>query len=102
MSLASYHCSTPGSLSLRLPLAAAVAAEHARRRELAELVADHVFRDEQLGELPAVVDQEGVADELGNDGAIPRPGLDRLAVSRALAFDLGQQPHVHMGSLLDR
>src|SRR5262245_37264446 len=103
MSLASYHCSTPGSVFCSLlgaagrrgrrgALAAAVSLEDPRRRELAELVADHVLGHEQLDEDPPVVDQEGVADEVRHDGTVARPGLDRLLVSAALlALDLGQQ-----------
>src|SRR3954449_6702790 len=59
-------------------LAAAVALEHAGRRELAELVPDHVLLHEHLEELVAVVDLEGVAHELRDDRAGPRPGADRL------------------------
>src|SRR5437660_10332608 len=91
MSLASYHCSTPGRVSLgRLGLAAAVAAEDAGRRKLAELVTDHVFRHEQLHELLAVVDLKGVADEIRHDHAVPRPSLERPS-SGTHPFDLGQQ-----------
>src|SRR5438046_977820 len=110
MSLASYHCSTPGTVSLRrlrlsqcyavsggnplfrgsLAFTAAVALECPRRRKLAELVADHVFRHVQANELPPVVNQERHADEFGNDGAVPRPRLDRLTHVRALvALDFG-------------
>src|SRR5437763_16790726 len=59
-------------------LAAAVALEHPGRRELAQLVPDHVLLHEHLEELVAVVDLEGVAHELGDDRAGPRPGADRL------------------------
>src|SRR5215218_9651151 len=59
-------------------LAAAVAAELARRGELAELVPDHVLLHEHLQELVAVVDLERVAHELRDDRARPRPGPDRL------------------------
>src|SRR5437879_4201502 len=110
MSLASYPCSTPGCTGRRdtpvsppvclcetllsrllraatsrggLGAAAGVAAERSRRRELAELVAHHVLDHVQPEELPAVVDQERVADELRHDGAVARPGLDRLLGPRA-------------------
>src|SRR5438270_12871329 len=104
MSLASYHCSTPGSahgftvralpdinhsidflhsISFRrrgcLRLAAAVAAEHPCRREFAKLVADHVLRHEQFRELAAVVNKKSVADKIGHHGAIARPGFERFA-----------------------
>src|SRR5262245_26196475 len=105
MSLASYHCSTPGCVlpllwtfprlaSLLLPLPAAVTAEHAGGGELAEFVADHVLGDVHLDELLAVVNQERVADEVGDDRGVPRPGLEWFAVSAALALDLGEQPHI--------
>src|SRR5436305_400083 len=104
MSLASYHCSTPGSifgncrflpsdriarfceppLNSLLCLAATMAAEHAGRRELAELVADHVLGHEHLRELPAVVDQEREADEVRHDRAGAAPRLDRLAAAGPL------------------
>ncbi len=44
-----------------------MAVEHARRRELAELVADHVLGDEHRNVLVAVVDAERQADELRQD-----------------------------------
>src|SRR5437667_6478488 len=112
MSLASYHCSTPGCKEQcsflresvlflcgrfgpcgrgrrsgssgggqggRFGLAAAMPLEYARRRKFAQLVADHVFCNKQSDELLAVMNHEGVTDEIGNHGAIARPGLDRLA-----------------------
>src|SRR5436190_14077509 len=103
MSLASYHCSTPGYcflLSCRrrsccrgsLGASARMSLEETRRSELAELVADHVFGHEQLHEVLAVVHHEGVPDEVGDDGAIPRPRLDRLTAAGALLlFDFRQQ-----------
>src|SRR5690606_5148884 len=54
---------------------AAVAAEEPGRGELAELVPDHVLRDIDRHELVAVVHREGVAHELGENGARPAPGL---------------------------
>src|SRR5690242_19845643 len=59
-------------------LAAAVAAERPGGRELAELVAHHVFLHEHLQELVAVVDLEGVAHELRDDRAGARPRPDGL------------------------
>src|SRR5262249_39285614 len=102
-SLASYHCSTPGSVLLlrSLTLPSTVPLEDPRRRELAELVADHVLRDEQLHELPPVVHQERMPDELRDDGAVARPGLDRLAVPGGLALDLGQQARIDVRSFLE-
>src|SRR5206468_971320 len=57
--------------------------------------------DEHLHELPAVVDQEREADEVGHDGAVARPRLDRL-LGLARALDLGDQALVNMGALLER
>ena len=55
----------------------------ARRRELAELVADHRLRHEHGHVLAAVVDGDRVADHLGEDRRGPRPGLDHgLGVGR--------------------
>src|SRR5215217_35055 len=54
---------------------AGVAAEQARRRELAELVTHHVLGHIDRDELVAVVHGEGVAHELGQDRACPAPGL---------------------------
>src|SRR5204863_3693759 len=55
---------------------ASVAAEETCRRELAELVSNHVLRHVNRDELVAVVDREGVTDEIGDDRACPRPRLD--------------------------
>src|SRR5690349_17350727 len=52
---------------LLLPLAAAVALEDPCRGKLPELVADHVLLHVQADEVTAVVNQEGRADELGDD-----------------------------------
>ena len=62
----------------------AVAAEHPRRRELAELVAHHVLRDVDRDELVAVVHGERVADELRRDRAAARPGLEHVLLAAAV------------------
>ncbi len=67
-----------------LGLTSGMSAKEAGRGEFSQLVADHVFRDEQLEELPAVVNQEGVADKIRHDGAIPRPRLQRLTTAGAM------------------
>src|SRR5262249_3611050 len=59
-----------------------VAVEHARRRELAELVTDHFLGDEHRDVLLPVVDPEGEADELRQDGGAAAPDLDQLVASR--------------------
>src|SRR6185503_9263588 len=61
---------------------ARVAFERARRSELAELVADHVLRDEHGHVLPAVMDGDRETDHVGHDHRAPRPGLDRPAIVR--------------------
>src|SRR4051794_37332214 len=59
-------------------LLAAVPAERAGRGELAELVPDHVLLDEHANVLVPVVDLKGVAHELRDDRARPRPRADGL------------------------
>jgi hypothetical protein len=53
-----------------------VAGERARLGELAELVADHVFRDVDGNELLSVVHGERVAHEVGRNHRGPAPRLD--------------------------
>src|SRR5579862_4300354 len=50
-----------------------VAVERTGRRELAEFVADHFLSDDHRDVLLAVIDAEGEADELRQDGRAPRP-----------------------------
>src|SRR5512134_2208675 len=82
-------------LLISLPLGlliGAVAEIVPRRRELAELVADHVLAHEHRRELLAVVHLEGEADELRHDGGAARPGLDRFAAAAASdLLGLGEQ-----------
>src|SRR5271166_1768525 len=59
-----------------------MAGESARRRELAELVPDHVLVHLHRQELVAVVDAEGQADELRQDGRAARPDADDLVAAR--------------------
>src|SRR5687767_11920243 len=61
-----------------------VAREVAGRSELAELHPDHVLVDGHGDEFPAVIDVEGEADELRQDGGAARPGLDRRTAVRIL------------------
>src|SRR5512141_1122491 len=82
-------------------LGRAVAAEDPRRGELAQLVADHVFRDVHGDELVPVVDRQRVAHELGRDRRAARPGLDDAALVRLVhALDLLQELRVDEGTLL--
>src|SRR6266704_3005192 len=77
-------------------LLAAVAFEDPRRRELAELVSDHVFLHEHLDELVPVVDLERVPDEFGDDRARATPGLERL-----FGAALVEHPHAVEQLLVD-
>src|SRR5438552_3902434 len=80
-----------------------VALERACQRELAQLVADHVFRHVDRNVLLAVVDGDRQPDEIRRDRRAPRPGLDRtLVVDRARGFHLSQQVVVDERTLLDR
>src|SRR3546814_19526734 len=71
-------CALPISSALAL-LVSGVAGEGARRRELAQLMADHFLIDEDGDELAAVVDVERQPNELRQDRRPARPGLDRYA-----------------------
>src|SRR5690606_33945544 len=69
-----------------------VAGEGPRRRELAELVADHLFRDEDRNVFLPVVDAERQAHELRQDGGAAAPGLNDLrATGRASGVRLLEQ-----------
>src|SRR5581483_3965538 len=52
--------------------------EGPRGRKLAELVPNHVLGDVYRNELPAVVNGDGVPDEIGNNGGTPRPGTNHF------------------------
>src|SRR5207244_13605729 len=81
-----------GPLDLRLAVAR-VAAEHPRRRELAELVHDHLLADEDGHVLTAVVDRDRVPDHLGEDRRGPRPGADHwLAAGLVHPVDAARPP----------
>src|SRR5579883_2578510 len=58
-----------------------MAVERAGRRELAELVADHLLGHQDRYVLVAVVDAEGEPDELRHDGRAPAPGLDHVVTA---------------------
>src|SRR5262245_14040820 len=71
---------------------ATVAMEGPARRELAELVADHVLGHVHRHVLLAVVDAERQPDELRQDGRAPAPDLDDLvATGRARLIRLLEQ-----------
>src|SRR5262249_8997621 len=69
-----------------------VAVERACRRELAELVADHLLGDQHRDVLVPVVDAEREPDELRQDGRAPAPGLDHVVTAgRARGLRLLEQ-----------
>src|SRR6202451_410919 len=69
-----------------------VAVERAGRRELTEFVADHFLGDDHRDVLLAVVDAEGEAYELRQNGRTPRPDADHLvAAGRTRGIRLFQQ-----------
>jgi hypothetical protein len=55
-----------------------------RGRKLTELVTDHVLRYENGDKNFAVVDHEGMADEIGRHHRTARPGLDRFLYPRRI------------------
>src|SRR3984893_13440829 len=80
-----------------------VPVELTRGRELAELVADHFLGDQHGNVLLPVVDPEGEADELRQDGRAPAPDLDHLvAPRRTRGLRLLEQKAVDEGSLPHR
>ena len=54
--------------------------------ELSEEASDHLGLDLYILELVAVVDADGLSDELGDDGEVPAVGPDDLAGLRCLQF----------------
>src|ERR1700694_2446057 len=73
------HGRTGGALRLAI---GRMAVERARRRELAELVADHLFRHHHRNVLLPIVDAEGQPDELRQYRRAPAPYLDHLMPTR--------------------
>src|SRR5690349_18566420 len=67
---------------LRL-LVGRVAMEGARRRELAELVTDHLLGHVDRDVLLAIVNAEGEPHELRQDGGAAAPHLDHFVAARA-------------------
>src|SRR5262249_35143990 len=75
--------------------------ERPRRRELAELVADHLLGDEDGHVLAAVVDRDRVTDHLREDRRAPRPGADHVLLSgRVHRLDTPEQALVDEWPLL--
>jgi hypothetical protein len=70
----------------------AVTTERPGRRELSELVPDHLLGDVHVDVVPAVVNQERMPDELRRNGRSTRPRFDRLfAIRRIQPRNLLQQ-----------
>lgn len=67
-------------------LTATVAFKGSRWSEFAQLVTHHVFSRLDFDMLAAIVNEEGVANELRNDGARPGPSFDWLATSGRFRF----------------
>src|SRR5581483_7792020 len=79
-----------------------VAAEQARGGELAQLVADHVLGDVDGHVAAPIVHADGVADEVGEDGRVARPGLDHALLGAAVhGLDAAEQTLVDVRSFLD-
>src|SRR5438477_12744228 len=88
----SRRCSSGALLHLGLAVTG-VGAKGPRRRELAELVADHLLGDEHGDVLAAVVDGNRVPDHLREDGGSARPGADHpLLVPLVHGLDATHQP----------
>src|SRR6201994_4464078 len=82
---------------------AAVRAEGAGRRELAELVPDHRLRDEDRNVFFAVVDGDRVADHLREDRGSTRPGFGHLFFAGlVLSVDASHQTLFDPGALFRR
>ena len=81
---------------------ATVVQELTGRREFSQFVADHVFRNVNAGESLAVVHEESVPNEIRNDQAVTRPGLDWLLVFVAsLLVDLSEKLVVNEGTFFE-
>ncbi len=77
--LVSSHAVVPATAAVGV---LAMTAEGAGRRELAQLVTDHLLGHENRHVLPAVVDGDRVPNHPREDRAGARPGADDLAVVR--------------------
>src|SRR5262249_39803732 len=80
-----------------------MAVERTRRRELAELVADHFLADDLRDVLLPVIDAEGQPDDLRQDRRAPRPDADHFVASgRTRGIRLLQQITVDKRTFPDR
>src|SRR3954468_14691984 len=95
------RCRTLFSATAGPPVVLDVAAEGARRGELAELVPDHRLGDEHRDVLAPVVDGDRVPEEVGDDRRTARPRLDDvLGALLVLHVHLLEQVVVDEGTLL--
>jgi hypothetical protein len=77
--------------------------EDARGRKFTKLVADHVFGDEHRDEGLAVVNVEGVANEVRRDRGATGPRLDRLLLSGVVELvDLVEKLPFDEGAFFER
>src|SRR5215216_1201184 len=75
--------------------------EGPRGSELAELVPDHLLRDEDRDVLAAVVDRDRVPDHLREDRRRARPGSDHVLRARCVhRLDAAEQPLLDVRALL--
>src|SRR4051812_28351488 len=80
-----------------------MAVERPGRRELAELVPDHLLGDEHRNVLLPVMDAERQPHELRQDGRAPAPDLDHVVASgRARGLRLLEQIAVDERTLPNR
>src|SRR5487761_1694413 len=88
---------------LLFPAFAAVSTKRSRGGELAQLVTHHVFGHKHLQVQLAVVNHEGVTDELGHSRASTSPGLDRRFIAGLVqSFHLHIQLGVDEGAFFER
>ena len=74
----------------------AVLFEDTCRGELSQLVAYHIFGNEDRIENLPIVDEEGVAHELGSDCRTTRPSFDRTLDSGVVKLvDLFKEMHLN-------
>ena len=74
---------------LRTPLCqlSGMPTERARRSELAQFVADHVFGDKHWNVFSAVMDGERVPYKVGRDRRAARPSFDQFPLPLRVEFD---------------
>src|SRR5690606_37875531 len=90
-------------LAAAVLLRAGVAPEGAGRRELTELVPDHVLGDVDRAELLAVVDGQRVGEHVGRDHRATAPRLDHALLAALVhLLDLATELVVDVGAFLER